>query len=639
MNKETLINAFKRCLNILRDNEGITGDKALRNLSYLLILKLIEPQFDKEIDIDTFDYDFSQYDEDEDEDEEFVSQHKDTLLKMVRFSNLSKIGKDKDKEENLPNIMDCLWKEILAVHPTTKHVFMPQNFFDIQYVSTYKKLIDVIDSMDFSQTEYDVLGNAYEEVIQDIMTGKVLGQFFTQPLIKTMMVELIDPQIYPDGTIDTCCDPTMGTGGFLISYLQYVLKQANEKEIAPDWEFIRNEGLYGKELEPDTYQLAISNILISTGHMFETFEKGDSLRDPITRKFDNILANPPFGIKGLTYDDFQFPIKSEYLPIRTNNCVLLFLQAIIYMLKIEGKGAVVLPNGQELFSRSKVNISLRKYLMKTCDLKEVIYLPSGMFTYTPIKTCVIFFVKKTTSDINIHIHTTEVKFYDYDPLENKKTLLGSVPMEKIESNAYSLNFPDYLDMISLNENENENENYNHNYHEDVMVKTLGEVCEITYGTRITQKNNISGIYPVYGSGRSTFSTNTYNREGFNILVGRFALSLECIRLVNEKLFVNDSGLSVKPKNQILLHKYLGYFLLFNKKKVYSLARGVAQKNLNLQGFKLLKIPIPPIHKQREIIEYCVSNDLRIQQLQNEIHSNKQLANDFLHRNITKHTMQ
>ena len=37
-NKTTLINVFKNCLNILRDNEGLTGEKALRNMSYLLIL-------------------------------------------------------------------------------------------------------------------------------------------------------------------------------------------------------------------------------------------------------------------------------------------------------------------------------------------------------------------------------------------------------------------------------------------------------------------------------------------------------------------------------------------------------------------------------------------------------------------------
>ena len=179
-------------------------------------------------------------------------------------------------------------------------------------------------------------------------------------------------------------------------YLQYILQQATAKNIKPDWDFIKTEGLYGKELEPDTYQLAVSNMLISSGHMFEKLDRGDSIRVPITRKFDNILANPPFGIKGLKYDDFQSPLKSEYVPIKTDNAVSLFIQAIIYMLKINGKCAVVLPDGQDLFSKTNTTlVAIREYLMKTCDLKEIIYLPSGIFTYTTIKTCVFYFVKKS----------------------------------------------------------------------------------------------------------------------------------------------------------------------------------------------------------------------------------------------------
>ena len=56
-----------------------------------------------------------------------------------------------------------------------------------------------------------------------------------------MMVKLIDPQIHADGTIDTCCDPTMGTGGFLITYLQHLLQQAESKNIKPDWNFIKTD--------------------------------------------------------------------------------------------------------------------------------------------------------------------------------------------------------------------------------------------------------------------------------------------------------------------------------------------------------------------------------------------------------------
>ena len=79
--KGELMNSLNGCLNILRDNEGLTGEKALRNMSYLLILKLIEPHFGKEkgIDIDNFDYDFNHIEDDNRE------NHKTKLLQYVRF--------------------------------------------------------------------------------------------------------------------------------------------------------------------------------------------------------------------------------------------------------------------------------------------------------------------------------------------------------------------------------------------------------------------------------------------------------------------------------------------------------------------------------------------------------------------------
>ena len=595
--EQQLSNIFKSCLNILRDNEGLTGEKALRTISYLLVLKLLEPQLGNEIDIDNYNYDFSHIVN------EGVEIHKNKLLKIVRFSNLSS-----EKEEDIPNKMKYLWDDILSNHPSTKNIFLKGKGFDIKYQSTYKKIIDKINLLPI--TDSDMLGNAYEEVMQDIMTGKVLGQFFTPPFVKKMMVNLIDPQIYPDGKIDTCGDPTMGTGGFLITYLQHILEQANIKNIKPDWNFIKTEGLYGKELDPDTYHLAVSNMLISSGHMFEQLEQGDSIRDPITRKFDNILANPPFGIKGLKYEDFQNSLKDKYVPIKTDNAVSLFIQAIIYMLKINGKCAVVLPDGQDLFSKTNtILVTIREYLMKTCDLKEIIYLPTGIFTYTPIKTCVFYFVKKiegtevletkikiskTQKEIGrnykfVDVHqTTSIQFYNYT-IENVKTLLVEVPIEKIIENSYSLNYAEYMTKTKKK------------YEEGVVIKTLEEVCSIYYGTRIVKGDNTEGEYPVYGSGRAMFSTNTFNREGFNILIGRFALSLECVRFVNDKIFLNDSGLSVKPKTDN--HKYVGYYLLHNQDIIYNCARGTAQKNLEMDMFKSIKIPIPSIERQQETVKY------------------------------------
>jgi len=69
-NKNALTNAFKNCLNILRDNEGLTGEKALRTMSYLIILKLIEHHIGIEINIDDYEYDFSHIED------EIVEKHK-----------------------------------------------------------------------------------------------------------------------------------------------------------------------------------------------------------------------------------------------------------------------------------------------------------------------------------------------------------------------------------------------------------------------------------------------------------------------------------------------------------------------------------------------------------------------------------
>ena len=593
---------FNRCMNLLRDNEGLTGEKALRNMTYLLVLKLIEPHLDAEIDIDNHEYDFSDFED------HLVEDYRVKLLKIVRFSNLSN-----EKEDNIPIKMKYLWDYILSVHPATRNIFLKDKGFDIKHQSTYKKIIDTLNEL--PQTDNDVLGVAYENIIKGIMTGRVLGQFFTPLSVKKLMIRLIDPQIHADGKIDTCGDPTMGTGGFLIDYLKHILDQAKIKNIKPDWDFIKTKGLWGKELEPDTYQLAVSNMLISSGHAFHELERGDSIRSPITRKFDSVLANPPFGIKGLKYDDFQSSLKNEYLPIKSDNAVSLFIQAIIYTLNINGKCAVVLPDGQDLFSKTNNTlIAVREFLMKTCDLKEIIYLPSGIFTNTSIKTCVFYFIKKRegadvietkirTSKTQKELgrdykfskthQTTKVTFYDYNPYEDIKNLLVEVPMDSIAANTYSLNYAEYI----------RDEAEDAQYEEGTVVKTLGEVCDIDYGTRIVKKQNNTGEFPVYGSGRPMFTTDKYNRDGYNILIGRFALSIECVRIVHDKLFLNDSGLTIKPKTNVLIHKYIGYYLLHHQDIIYNCARGTAQKNLDIDEFKSIKIPIPPLEKQEAIVKY------------------------------------
>lgn len=165
---------------------------------------------------------------------------------------------------------------------------------------------------------------------------------------------------------------------------------------------------------------------------------------------------------------------------------------------------------------------------------------------------------------------------------------------------------------------------------------LGDVCDIVNGTRIVKKDNISGEYPVYGSGEESFKTSAYNREGDVTIIGRFALSEKCVRIIkNTKLFLNDSAITIDCESQ-LTKKYISYYLLFNQNIIYNISRGQAQRNLNMEKLRNLKIPLPSLEVQQQCIElfeqketYIQSVDDKMTQEKKYIEELKQLAKDVI----------
>uniref|UniRef100_A0A6C0I2C6 site-specific DNA-methyltransferase (adenine-specific) n=1 Tax=viral metagenome TaxID=1070528 RepID=A0A6C0I2C6_9ZZZZ len=641
LNKNRIINIFKACLNILRDGEGLTGEKALRNLSYLLTLKLIEPQIGTQIDIDNYEFKtIIKNTPDEDDTEEELSNKQirlnlfQQLIPLVRYSNLKNVA-----DTDLENSIKKLWDDILAEHPSTKNIFLKDKKFDIKNKLTFRDLFKKLDEIDISNNDFDILGASYEEVIKDIMVGRVLGQYFTQPLIKRLMVELLNPQLREDGTFDTIADPTMGTGGFLISYLNEMIKQSKALNIPLDTEFIKST-IYGKEIEPDTYQLAVSNMLISSGLMLDALECGDSIRKPITRKFDNILANPPFGIKGLKYNGFDFIGKDEYIPIKSDNAVSLFIQAIINMLKIEGKCAIVLPDGQDLFSKSNTAlVAIREYLLKTCDVKEIIYMPNNSFTNTGVKTCVCFFIKKKegTEAITINSkkakgtnrelkreyifnkeHSTEsIKFYNSEVVkvygENKleKTLLIEVPISDIAKNSYSLNYAEYMEGAIIE------------YNNEIEIKLLGEICNFQNGYAFKsdkyeeQNENTIGIVQIKSIQNNIVDEKKiteYIKENnkyklFEIQKGDILIGLTGtfkIGIYNllSKSYLNQRVCKIIIKSDInKMYIYYWYIYFDIELQIEQMAKGTAQANISTTDIENIKIPIPSLGRQNEIVEY------------------------------------
>ena len=253
--------------------------------------------------------------------------------------------------------------------------------------------------------------------------------------------------------------------------------------------------------------------------------------------------------------------------------------------KIDDNCMIILPYDIKLYNReNKDYIYIREFLLKTCDIKDIIYLPIGIFNID-IKLCILHFIKKrnetfifTNNKItNIH-QTNNINFYDYNYFNN------------ITTNQYSFNYIDYIQEKQILSSE------------QLIYKTINDIALIQYGNRNNRNNNNNNEkYKIYGNKNNNNISNNYNRDGFNIIITKYE-----IKLTNEKIFLNNYGISVKPKSDLILHKYLGYYLFYN------------YKNINLKTLHLFEISIPSIEIQKEIINYLDNIHNTISKLQDEI---------------------
>lgn len=273
--------------------------------------------------------------------------------------------------------------------------------------------------------------------------------------------------------------------------------------------------------------------------------------------------------------------------------------------KIDDNCMMILPYDIYLYDQENMDyINIRELLLKICDVRDIIYLPIGIFN-TDLKLCILHFIKKrnekfiyTNNKItNIH-QTSNIKFYDYNYFNNTKQLLINVSINKIINNKYSFNYIDYIKEKSI-------------FHSDQLIyKNINEIALIQYGNKNKNNNNGNGKYDIYGNKDTKLKSDSYNRDGFNIIITRYE-----IKLTNEKLFLNNYGLSLKPKSDLILHKYLCYYLFYN------------YKNINLKTLHLFEISIPSIKIQEEMIKYLDNIHNTISKLENEI---KELNNQSIY---------
>ena len=136
----------------------------------------------------------------------------------------------------------------------------------------------------------------------------------------------------------------------------------------------------------------------------------------------------------------------------------------------------------------------------------------------------------------------------------------------------------------------------------VEYKDLGEVCKFQRGTSITFKDVTEGEIPVIAGGQKpSYYHNTPNRTGETIAVSGSGAYAGFVSYWTIPVFLSDS-FSVNPDKDLLLPKYVFYYLKHNQEKIHDTKKGGGVPHVHGSSIAKFQIPIPPLPIQQEIVK-------------------------------------
>ena len=162
----------------------------------------------------------------------------------------------------------------------------------------------------------------------------------------------------------------------------------------------------GWELVPNTARLCIMNLYL---HGIDAdpcpIQSGvDSLASDPGDRFSLVLTNPPFGKKSsiaivneegdLEKEDTAYERQDFWTT--TKNKQLNFLQHVKTLLKINGRCAIVVPDN--VLFEGGAGETVRRNLLKQCDVHTLLRLPTGIFYAQGVKANVLFFDAKPAQE-------------------------------------------------------------------------------------------------------------------------------------------------------------------------------------------------------------------------------------------------
>ena len=299
---------------------------------------------------------------------------------------------------------------------------------------TLKNLIEKMSEINVGNKAYsaDVMGDAYEYLLKQFAEDakKNGGQFYTPRSVVKLLVKILDPK-----SGETVYDPTCGTGGMLIESIRHM---DNQK--------MAYGKIFGQEINMTTSAIARMNLYLHGAHDF-TIEQGDTLRTPKFFKggqiktFDNVIANPPFGLSGWgaeTFESDQYGRNVWGCPSDSNADFAWIQHMVASMDPIHGKCVVIMPQGV-LFHGGKEG-EIRKKLIQSDKVEAVFTFVGGLFFGAGVSACVLCLNNDKPA-----AHRGKVLLIDGSTIYTAKRAQNIMTDEDVEQ-AFKL-YTDYADVV------------------------------------------------------------------------------------------------------------------------------------------------------------------------------------------------
>jgi type I restriction enzyme M protein len=282
----------------------------------------------------------------------------------------------------------------------------------IQDPAKLKRLVtDLIGREQWTMLGVDVKGDAYEGLLEknaaDVKGGA--GQYFTPRSLIQAIVDVMRPE--PGQLIH---DPACGTGGFLLAAHDFISR--NYPLDKDQKRFLKEKALSGVEIVDGAARLCAMNLFLHGVGGEDSIFVGDALISRGSREYNMVLTNPPFGKKSsVTIVNEEGDQEREALTIAredfwatTSNKQLNFLQHARSILKIDARAAIVVPDN--VLFEGGAGETIRRRLLKECDVHTLLRLPTGIFYAQGVKANVLFFDRRIASE---KAWTKQLWIYDF----------------------------------------------------------------------------------------------------------------------------------------------------------------------------------------------------------------------------------